>query len=172
MSQERDATGAALAARGESPAAFGRRCIPADCVAPPSNIPDILGRRALSAGRLAALGATPDFHHGLLAAQDPSYLRDVRPILDKSCTSCHQPASKQSDLDLTTFDRFQAGGTRGPAFVPGSPEQSLVLQFITAALQPSMPFGQPPLAEGDVATIRDWIKSGARDDSPSDPASS
>src|SRR6266542_1578999 len=56
----------ALAARGETPAAFGRRCIPADCVAPPSNIPDILGRRALSAGRLAALGATPDFHHGLL----------------------------------------------------------------------------------------------------------
>src|SRR5207244_1128803 len=69
----------ALAARGESPAAFGapnaaaalgtpfgRRCIPADCVAPPSNIPDILGRHALSAGRLAALGATPDFHHGLL----------------------------------------------------------------------------------------------------------
>src|SRR5438046_10323372 len=57
-----------LAARGETPAAFGRRCIPADCVAPPSNIPDILGRRALSAGRLAALGATPDFHHGLLTA--------------------------------------------------------------------------------------------------------
>jgi hypothetical protein len=33
-----------LTARGETPAAFGRRCIPADCVAPPSNIPDILGR--------------------------------------------------------------------------------------------------------------------------------
>src|SRR5438046_536243 len=57
-----------LAARGETPAAFGRRCIPADCVAPPSNIPDILGRRALSSGRLAALGATLDFHHGLLTA--------------------------------------------------------------------------------------------------------
>jgi hypothetical protein len=85
-----------LAARGESPAAFGRRCIPADCVAPPSNIPDIAPHRAQdaqwgprsavvaplrrgphgadcapwcgSAGRLAALGATPDSHHGLLAA--------------------------------------------------------------------------------------------------------
>ena len=28
---------------------------------------DILSRRALSAGRLAGLGATLDFHHGLLA---------------------------------------------------------------------------------------------------------
>jgi hypothetical protein len=55
------------AARGKSPTAFGRRCIPADCVAPPSNIPDILGRRALSSGRLAAVGATPGFHRGLLA---------------------------------------------------------------------------------------------------------
>src|SRR5438552_8304291 len=59
---------ALLAARGETPAAFGRRCIPADCVAPPSHIPDMLGRRALSSGRLAALGATLDFHHGLLAS--------------------------------------------------------------------------------------------------------
>ena len=60
----------------------------------------------------------------LQAAEDPSYLRDVRPILDKNCTSCHQPASKQSDLDLTTYAAFRAGGRRGPAFVAGSPEQS------------------------------------------------
>jgi len=108
----------------------------------------------------------------LLRAEDPSYLRDVRPILDKNCTSCHQPASKQSDLDLTTYARFQAGGKRGPSFVAGSPEQSLVIQFMTAALNPSMPFGQPPLAANDVATIRDWIASGARDDSPSEMTSS
>jgi 3alpha(or 20beta)-hydroxysteroid dehydrogenase len=57
-----------LAARGETPAAFDGRGIPAGCVAPPSNIPDILGRRALPAGRLARLGATLDFHHGLLGA--------------------------------------------------------------------------------------------------------
>ena len=54
------------AARGESPAAFGRRCIPAGRVASRSNIPDILTRRALPTGRLTALGATLGFHHGLL----------------------------------------------------------------------------------------------------------
>src|SRR5437870_8977564 len=69
-----------LAARGESLAAFDGRCIPAGCVAPPSNTPGILGRRALPAGRLARLGATPDFHHGLLdegAELDPSDLARV-----------------------------------------------------------------------------------------------
>ncbi|PYR03455.1 MAG: hypothetical protein DMF97_01990 [Acidobacteria bacterium] len=53
-------------ARGETPAAFGRRCIPAGCVAPRSNTPGILARRALPSGRIAALGATLEFHHGLL----------------------------------------------------------------------------------------------------------
>ncbi len=106
----------------------------------------------------------------LLGAADPSYRRDVRPILDKHCTSCHQPAVKQSDFDLTTYAGFQAGGRRGPAFVAGSPEQSLVLQFITAAVKPSMPFGQPPLAADEVSTIREWIKSGAKDDSPAEMA--
>src|SRR5438093_5536649 len=100
MSRERDATGAALAARGETPAAFGRRCIPApphgaqsapwgpraDCVAPPSNIPDILGRHALSAGRLAALGATLEFHHGLPG--DPREKRQL--ILARSPAGCYR----------------------------------------------------------------------------------
>src|SRR3977135_20379 len=46
--------------------AFGRRCIPSGCVAPPSNTPGILRRRALPAGRLAALGATPPFMRWVL----------------------------------------------------------------------------------------------------------
>jgi DtxR family Mn-dependent transcriptional regulator len=61
----------ALAARGASPAAIGRGCIPPDCVAPPSHIPDMLGRRALPGGRIPALGATPDLHHGP-PAQSPA----------------------------------------------------------------------------------------------------
>src|SRR5256712_13975689 len=108
----------------------------------------------------------------LLHADDSSYLRDVRPILDKNCTSCHQPASKQSDLDLTTYAGFQAGGKRGPAFVAGSPEQSIVIHFISAALKPSISVNQPPLAANDVSTIRDWITSTAQDDSPTETASS
>ena len=58
---------AALAARGKSPAAFEWRCIPPAGVASRSNTAGILPRRALSAGRITILGATRDFHHGLLA---------------------------------------------------------------------------------------------------------
>ncbi len=55
-----------LTARGESPAAFDERSIRAGGVAPPSNIGHILSRRAWPPRRLARLGATRDFHHGLL----------------------------------------------------------------------------------------------------------
>ncbi len=47
----------ALVSSLRSSLAFGRRCIPAGCVAHRSNISDMLTLRALPSGRLAALGA-------------------------------------------------------------------------------------------------------------------
>ena len=56
----------ATAARGKSPSAFGERCIPPRGVAQRSNTPGILAFRAWRSGRIVRLGATTDFHHGLL----------------------------------------------------------------------------------------------------------
>ena len=46
-----------------------------------------------------------------------------------------------------------------------------MVQFIAGAVKPAMPFNQPPLAANEIATIRDWIAAGAKDDSPSETAS-
>jgi hypothetical protein len=102
----------------------------------------------------------------LLRADEPSYTRDVVPILAKHCAACHQAASKSSGLDLTTYGGFKQGGKRGPAFVQGSPDESLAVKFITGSLKPTMPLGAPTLAERDIEKIREWIKAGAKDDSP------
>ena len=99
-------------------------------------------------------------------AGEPSYYREVQPVLQKNCIGCHQPAMKSSGLDLTTYDGFRAGGKRGPAFSAGVPGESLVVRFVTGEMKPSMPLGAPPLAKTDVEVIRDWIASGAHDDSP------
>jgi len=63
---ERPPRDAAVGRRGRdtrthliNPPAFGRRDIPWRGVAPRSNIPGILTRRALRDGRRAALGAAP-----------------------------------------------------------------------------------------------------------------
>ena len=58
-----------LAARGESPAAVARRCIPPGYVVHRSNTAGILPLFALPDGRITGLGATLDFYHGLLGAK-------------------------------------------------------------------------------------------------------
>ena len=95
----------------------------------------------------------------------PSFSRDIQPILQKNCQGCHQPASKMSGLDLTTFEGFSKGGKRGPAFVAERPEESVVIRYLTAALQPQMPLGQPALAASDIALVKEWIRAGAKNDS-------
>jgi len=100
-----------------------------------------------------------------LSAAAPSFSRDIQPILQKNCQGCHQPASKMSDLDLTTFEGFSKGGKKGPAFVAERPDESVVIRYLTAALEPQMPLGQPALPAMDIALVKEWIRAGAKNDS-------
>jgi WD40 repeat protein len=101
-----------------------------------------------------------------LAAADPSFHREIRPILQKNCAGCHQPANKASDLDLTTYAAFAKGGKRGAAFVAGDAAKSLTVQYLTGAMKPPMPLGQPPLTAAEIELMKAWIVAGAKDDSP------
>lgn len=107
----------------------------------------------------------------LLCAADLSYDRDVRPILQKNCAGCHQPSSKASGLDLTSYTAFQVGGKRGPAFVAGAPDESLAVKYMTGAMKPPMPLGGTMLPAAEIAKVSDWIKAGAIDDSPRESVS-
>jgi WD40 repeat protein len=100
-----------------------------------------------------------------LPAAAPSFSRDIRPILQKKCQGCHQPASKTSGLDLTTFDGFSKGGKKGPAFIAERPDDSIVVRYLTAALQPRMPLGEAALPDSEIALIKEWIRDGAKNDS-------
>jgi WD40 repeat protein len=70
-----------------------------------------------------------------------------------------------SGLDLTTFEGFSKGGKRGPAFVVERPDESVVVRYVTAALQPRMPLGEAPLPESEISLVREWIRDGAKNDS-------
>ncbi len=95
-----------------------------------------------------------------------SYSRDIRPILQRHCQACHQPATKQADLDLTSYETFKAGGRKGPPFQLAAPDKSLILAYLKGDAQPRMPFGLPPLADDQIDLFRRWIAAGARDDTP------
>jgi len=94
-----------------------------------------------------------------------SFHQHIRPILQRRCQGCHQPAVQGGKLILTTFEAFRAGGATGPGFKPGRPEESIVLRFITGN-PPLMPKNAPPLTPAEVALFRRWIEQGAKDDTP------
>src|SRR5580693_2740284 len=97
----------------------------------------------------------------MLSAAEPSYFRDVRPVLQRQCQGCHQPNLKSSNLDLTTYDGLKTGGKRGPAL-------GLIVQYLTGEMKPQMPLGQPPLAPEQVELVRSWVAAGAKDDTPAE----
>src|SRR5437762_11428802 len=69
---------------------------------------------------------------------------------------------------MTDFAALLKGGESGSAaVVPNHPEKSyLIEQIVPAGGKAAMPKDAPPLTEAEIATIRKWIKQGAKDDTP------
>ncbi len=89
------------------------------------------------------------------------FLNKVKPILQQKCFTCHSPKLSMAELDLTTQENLLQGGSRGPAIIPGQPEESLLVQLITHQREPKMPKGEDQLSETDIEAIKTWIQQGA-----------
>lgn len=101
------------------------------------------------------------------AADPVSYYNDVRPVVQRYCSGCHQPASKMSGLVLTAYSGILKGGQKhGSAIAKGSPDMSPLLLSVNGAMEPRMPLGGPNLPDEAVALLARWIKEGAQDDTP------
>jgi WD40 repeat protein len=96
-----------------------------------------------------------------------SFYRQVRPILQRNCTGCHQPAKAGGKLVLTTYAGTKTGGEQGVGFEPGKPADSLLVEFISGD-KPVMPKNAPPLPKEQVALISRWVQEGAKDDTPAE----
>jgi WD40 repeat protein len=96
---------------------------------------------------------------GTLAAADPSYIKDIVPVLQKNCVGCHQGSMKSAGLDLTSYEAFRKGGKQGDGFAQ-------TIRYLTGEAKPSMPLGQPMLKAEVIDKFKAWVKLGAPDDSP------
>jgi WD40 repeat protein/mono/diheme cytochrome c family protein len=103
-----------------------------------------------------------------LQAEDVSYSRDILPILQRQCQGCHQPNVRSSGLDVTTYSAMHAGGKAGAALKAGAPDESPLVKYLTGAMKPQMPMGQPALKSEEIELFRSWIAAGAKDDTPAD----
>jgi mono/diheme cytochrome c family protein len=96
----------------------------------------------------------------------------VRPVLVEHCQSCHNSTGMaEGDLVLDHRAALRAGGSSGPALVPGDPKSSRLIAVIRhqiAGLE--MPQGGPKLSSAVIADLEQWIAMGAPDPRDEPPA--
>lgn len=90
----------------------------------------------------------------------PTFDADVKPILKKHCTTCHNAERPRGDLDLTTFSGMMAGGITGKAATAKKPEASPLYTMSAHLEDPKMPPNKPKIPQREIDTIRKWIEGG------------
>ncbi len=91
------------------------------------------------------------------------YLRDIKPILLKHCSTCHGGLKQHGGLRLDTGAAMIRGGESGAAITPGQVEDSFLLQVLRGEAGFTMPpEGEgTPLSEAEVMRIEHWVREGA-----------
>ncbi len=111
------------------------------------------------------------FALSVFTEQPVDYTRQVKPILQRHCVSCHGASRTRGGLRLDTAKAAIRGGKSGPSVVSGkSEESSLLLAVIGEGDTERMPLKRPPLKDSEVAALKSWIDSGA--DAPADEVAS
>ena len=93
------------------------------------------------------------------------FAKNVQPILEMNCVSCHSGNKPAGDLTLTTAKAAFTSGSNPPSIKPFDPEGSDFLALTMAprdddALMPPIKEGGP-LAKNAIETLRLWISQGA-----------
>jgi hypothetical protein len=97
-----------------------------------------------------------------VAQAAPSFERDVRPILKAHCFQCHgEEAEHKGGLDLRLRRLMVKGGDSGAAIVPGSPDESYLLERLADGEMPPGDDEEKKLTAEQIAVIHDWIAAGA-----------
>src|SRR5437763_9471363 len=110
---------------------------------------------------LAAVGARPA-RAGEGKAPSADFVRDVQPILVKTCYQCHGPVTTKGKLRLDQRDSTIKRDE--PVIVPGHAADSPLFQRVSGADPDEV---MPPKGKGErlsgtqLATIKRWIDQGA-----------
>ena len=105
----------------------------------------------------------------LRKGQFVSFANDIAPILVRHCLACHSARIAKGRVDLENHRGLLSSGKNGATVTPGHVGRSLLFHAISDG---SMPDGNPPLNDGQIATIRRWIEYGAELDAGIDPVES
>jgi len=92
-----------------------------------------------------------------LAGAAPDFAKEVAPILEAHCLSCHDATHHKGDFILETR---AAALSHESAIMPGDPLASELLASVSGP-EPEMPKKAKPLSAAEVEILRSWIAAGA-----------
>ena len=101
---------------------------------------------------------------GKLLAQAPKvdFIKEIRPLFEQSCYSCHGEKVQMGGLRLDSRKLAFDGGLSGKTIRPGSAVESSLYQRIAGiGEQARMPMGKDPLPADQIQIVRNWIDQGA-----------
>ena len=136
-----------------------------DDIMPPSKEPALVKEQTERLRAWIAAGAK--WPAGLELGQEPrmQFVRDIQPILEQNCVSCHKADKSEGDLDMTTLEKSLAGGESGPGLVRYDTEKSLIFTRTNLPaddddLMPPTKKGGP-LSKEQIQKLQLWVKQGA-----------
>jgi WD40 repeat protein len=100
-----------------------------------------------------------------------SFINDVVPILKENCFACHDAKKRKGKFEMTTYETFRKGGTKDDPITPDKPDESLLIDVLTATDNSRMPPKEAgePLDKAKIAVIEKWIAEGAKLDTSISP---
>lgn len=91
-------------------------------------------------------------------SQAVSFSNHILPILETYCQKCHGLERVKEGLDMMTYEDLMAGSFNGSVVMPGSANESLLVELIA---KNEMPDRGPKVTQQELQTIIDWVNQGA-----------
>ncbi len=99
----------------------------------------------------------------LAKIENPSFAKDVKPILDKACMSCHGKRVK-GNFSVETYDKFMTSGDHAPNIVAGDAGSSNLVKMLRGVKTEAggqMPPGRQ-LKKEQIDLIERWVNQGVQ----------
>ena len=90
--------------------------------------------------------------------QTQNFKKEIAPLLQSRCVSCHNEINKKGKLSLQTRSAMLAS----EVVVPGDSDSSYLLDLLAPEDgKAEMPKGAPPLSQAERTALKEWIDDGA-----------
>ena len=89
-----------------------------------------------------------------------SFQKDIYPILETSCLSCHGPEKQKAGFPDERSDFFR-DDSKGPLVLPGNSGESRLVAIVSGVIRMKRNASDHVLSAQEVALIKSWIDAGA-----------